>query len=173
MYAGNVKVVFHFRVLLQNGKCIFFEDLKTPAYIFILKWKSTQKQFHQIQSCLWCRAHLGWDWIWLKSTKPATKSQMYAALQPKWMSEQREHPMIKSRRCVWCTSSRTKVMLWKWKSDVVKVKKSESEKVTLCLVHIQQDKRLLEEEDYVSENPVVNLSNKFSEEYNRFVNRMV
>ena len=64
-------------------------------------------------------------------------------------------------------------MLWKWKSDVVKVKKSESEKVTLCLVHIQQDKRLLEEEDYVSENPVVNLRNKFSEEYNRFVNRMV
>ena len=44
---------------------------------------------------------------------------------------------------------------------------------TLCLVHIQQDKRLLEEEDYVSENPVVNLRNKFSEEYNRFVNRMV
>ena len=55
----------------------------------------------------------------------------------------------------------------------MKVKKSESEKVTLCLVHIQQDKRLLEEEDYVSENPVVNLRNKFSEEYNRSVNRMV
>ena len=44
---------------------------------------------------------------------------------------------------------------------------------TLCLVHIQNDKRLLEEKDYVLENPVGNLGSKFSEEYNRFENRMV